>query len=150
MVQNRRDGLALEGTLPEPHPIARARALMAEHHQPVAMSHAELWALLARYQKSLHQLLELAGPDGAEPGGAQADAPAAPVAGPLETERQAWELPTVRAVYEAFRASRESAGWHRTTTGCWRQRARLPVLNSARSITGFCCGWLASSPRRAR
>jgi len=41
---------------------------MAEHHQPVAMSHAELWALLARYQKSLHQLLELAGQDGTEPG----------------------------------------------------------------------------------
>ena len=73
---------------------------MAEHHQPVAMSHAELWALLARYQKSLHQLLELAGPDEAEPGAA-----GAPVTGPLETERQARELPAVRAVYEAFRAS---------------------------------------------
>ena len=72
---------------------------MAEHHQPVAMSHAELWALLARYQRSLHQLLELAGPDDAEPG-----VTAAPFA-PLETERQAQELPAVRAVYEAFRAS---------------------------------------------
>jgi hypothetical protein len=72
---------------------------MAEHHQPVAMSHAELWALLARYQRSLHQLLELAGPDDAERG-----VTAAPSA-PLETERQAQELPAVRAVYEAFRAS---------------------------------------------
>ena len=81
---------------------------MTEHHQPVAMSHAELWALLARYQKSLHQLLELAGLDEAEPGEARSDAPgapAAPVTGPLESERQARELPAVRAVYEAFRAS---------------------------------------------
>ena len=51
---------------------------MAEHHQPVAMSHAELWALLARYQKSLHQLLELAGQDGTEPGLPSPAEPGAP------------------------------------------------------------------------
>jgi hypothetical protein len=47
--------------------VAKARALVAEHHQPVSMTHAELWALLARYQRRLHDLLEVTGRDSAKP-----------------------------------------------------------------------------------
>jgi hypothetical protein len=39
--------------------IASARALLAEQHQPITMTHAEIWALLARYQRRVHELLEL-------------------------------------------------------------------------------------------
>lgn len=40
--------------------VTSARALLAEQHQPAAMTHAEVRALLARYQRRLHDLAGLA------------------------------------------------------------------------------------------
>jgi hypothetical protein len=44
--------------MPESNPLTAARDLLAEHHQPIAMSHGEVWQLLARYQKALQQLAD--------------------------------------------------------------------------------------------
>jgi hypothetical protein len=39
-------------------PLTAARELLAEHHQPVTMTHAEIWALLATYQRRLSDLVD--------------------------------------------------------------------------------------------
>ena len=41
--------------------ILRARELLAEHHQPVTMTPGDLRALLARYERRLHELLDAVG-----------------------------------------------------------------------------------------
>ena len=41
--------------------VVRARELMAEHHQPLTMTPGDLRALLARYQRHLHELLDAVG-----------------------------------------------------------------------------------------
>ena len=46
--------------------IAAARELLAEHHQPITMTPRDLRALLARYQRRLHELLETLGHGGAD------------------------------------------------------------------------------------
>ena len=39
--------------------VTRARALLAEHHQPIALSAADLRHLLARFQRRTVELLEV-------------------------------------------------------------------------------------------
>ena len=46
--------------------IVRARELLAEHHQPMTMTPGDLRALLARYQRRLHELLDALGQDARE------------------------------------------------------------------------------------
>jgi hypothetical protein len=41
--------------------VMRARELLAELHQPLSMSPGDVRALLARYQRHLHELLEALG-----------------------------------------------------------------------------------------
>ncbi len=43
--------------------VADARELLAEHHQPLSMTPGDLRALLARYQRRLHELLDALGRD---------------------------------------------------------------------------------------
>ena len=39
--------------------VTRARQLLGEHHQPIAMTNGELRTLLARYQRRVHELVEV-------------------------------------------------------------------------------------------
>lgn len=55
------DGVAAS----DPRVIA-ATELLAEHHQPITMTPRDLRALLARYQRRLHELLEALGHGGAD------------------------------------------------------------------------------------
>ena len=48
--------------------ITAARDLLAERHQPVTMTPGDLRALLARYQRRLHELLDALGQDARETG----------------------------------------------------------------------------------
>jgi len=41
--------------------VDRARALLAEHHQPVAMDRGQLWRLLARFQRATAELADVVG-----------------------------------------------------------------------------------------
>jgi hypothetical protein len=48
----------LDGSIPaDDERVTRARGLLGEHHQPVALSHADLWHLLARFQRCTVELL---------------------------------------------------------------------------------------------
>jgi hypothetical protein len=50
-----------EGAAASDPPVTSARELLAEHHQPITMTPGDLRALLARYQRRLHDLLEALG-----------------------------------------------------------------------------------------
>jgi len=45
--------------LPEDPRVTSARELMAEHHQPITMTPGDVRHLLARFQRRVHELLEL-------------------------------------------------------------------------------------------
>lgn len=49
-------------------PVIAAIELLAEHHQPITMTPGDLRALLARYQRRLHELLDAVGQDVRETG----------------------------------------------------------------------------------
>lgn len=51
----------------DPRVIA-ATELLAEHHQPITMTPGDLRALLARYQRRLHELVDAVGQDVREAG----------------------------------------------------------------------------------
>jgi hypothetical protein len=48
--------------------IVRARELLAERHQPITMTPGDLRALIDRYQRRLHELLDAIGQDVRETG----------------------------------------------------------------------------------
>jgi hypothetical protein len=48
--------------------VIAAIELLAEHHQPITMTPGDLRALLARYQRRLHELLDAVGQDVRETG----------------------------------------------------------------------------------
>jgi hypothetical protein len=58
----------LGGTAADDPRIIAARELQAEHHQPITMTPGDLRALLARYQRRLHELLDAVGQDVREAG----------------------------------------------------------------------------------
>ena len=53
---------------PASDPVIAAIELLAEHHQPITMTPGDLRALLARYQRRLHELLDAVGQDVREAG----------------------------------------------------------------------------------
>jgi len=55
--------------MPNTDPLTAARELLAEHHQPVAMTHAEIWALLATYQRRLSELVSYCDGPAGDPAG---------------------------------------------------------------------------------